>query len=278
LYRALFNVPAANELAQGRLAGLDANNAHAVSMGNLEVEGGSVNGRAATGTAFTVEAIRIREERKKQDAALIATIQQLSETLKRMDERIQKWNDEIKQLTKLRDAEEARSKAAFDKMHDLEIHLEDIEDNGLTDAKREALKRAIGQEAEGIDDDAELLKCARRCITEEQRNGLEAHTEAQKIDGDILRKITARDELIKTREHIASHPSASLEQKTALVEAALQRSLDQEQMVVEGIGSDINRTVDETRDIHEGEINSDEDFAFDEDISIQPASTNAPRP
>ena len=49
-------------------------------------------------------------------------------------------------------------------------------------------------------------------------------------------------------------------------------------MVVEGIGSDLNRTVDETRDIHEGEINSDEDFAFDEDISIQPASTNAPRP
>ena len=121
MYRALFNVPAANELAQGRLAGLDADNAHAVSMGNLEVESGSVNGRAATGTAFTAEAIRIREERKKQDAALIATIQRLSETLKRMDERIQKLNDEIKQLTELRDAEEARSKAAFDKMHDLEI-------------------------------------------------------------------------------------------------------------------------------------------------------------
>jgi len=41
LYRALFNIPAANELAQANLAGLDANNAHAVSMWNLEVEGSS---------------------------------------------------------------------------------------------------------------------------------------------------------------------------------------------------------------------------------------------
>jgi len=195
-----------------------------------------------------------------------------------MDERIQKLNEEIKQLTELRNAEETRSKAAFDKMHDLEIQLENIEENGLTNAKRENLKRAIGQEVEGLNDDAELLKFARRCIAEEQRNGLVAHTEVQRIDGDILRKITARDELIKTREHIASHPSASLEQKAALAEAALQRSLDQEQMVVEGIGSRINRMVDETRDIHEGEINSDEDFAFDEDVSIQPAFTNTPRP
>ena len=30
--------------------------------------------------------------------------------------------------------------------------------------------------------------------------------------------------------------------------------------------------MNETRDIHEGEINSDEAFAFDEDISIQPVS------
>lgn len=277
MYRALFNVPAANKLAQDSLTELDTNNAHAVSMGNLEVEGGSVNGRAATGTAFTAGAIRIREERKKKDAALIATIQQLSETLKRMDERIQKLNDEIKQLTELRTAEETRSKAAFDKMHDLEIQLENIEENRLTNAKRETLRRAIGQDAEGIEDDAELLKCVRRCIAEEQRDGLAAHTEAQRIDGDILRKITARDELLKTREHITSHPSASLEQKAALAEAALQRSLDQEKMVVEGIGSEINRTVDGTLDIHEGEINSDEAFAFDEDISIQSASTNAPR-
>ena len=55
MYRALFNTPAENSLALNDRLNID--NAHAVSMGNLKVEGGSVNGRAATGTAFTAEAI-----------------------------------------------------------------------------------------------------------------------------------------------------------------------------------------------------------------------------
>jgi hypothetical protein len=107
LYRDHFNDTAANEIAQEyrlELSKLDADNPHAVAMGNLDTEGGSVNGRIATGSAVTVQATRIRQERKKKDAELISIIEQLRETLQRINERIDQLAEEIGHLTELRDA------------------------------------------------------------------------------------------------------------------------------------------------------------------------------
>lgn len=246
---------------------------HAVSMGNLDVEGGSVNGRAATGTAVTAEAIRIRQERKKQDAALISVIEQLRRTLQRMDERISQLTVEIERLTEQKGEAEARSEAAFAKMEDLESQVDDIEENGFTDTKRDALKRAIGQEAEGISNDAALLECARGCIVNEQQKGIEAHTEAQIIGREIADRIKAKDDLIKTREEIANNPTASLHQKATLADAALQRSIDEEQVVIEELNPEGNKMVERTVDAQASKLTAEDNFNLDETIPINSALT-----
>lgn len=271
MYRDHFNYIAENHTVLENK--LDTDNAHAITMGNLDIEGNSVSGRITTGAALLVETVKAKEERKKKEAELINAIAQLREVLQRMDERIHHLNLEIEQLTELRNDTEKRSEAAFDKMHDLENRIEDITENGFTEPKREALKQVIGNEAQEIDDDEDLIKLARSCVIQEQQNGIAADTEVHIIDHDIASRTKARNDLIKERDEILKHPTASLSQKVALAEEALKRSIDDNSLETGRIISNSNRAVEQALDTKIPEVQSDSSFDFDENISIRPEVT-----
>lgn len=267
MYSAHFNASAEADTkreSQHELDKLDTDITHAVSMGNLEIEGGSVNGRAATGSAFTAEAIRIRQERKKKDTELIIIIEQLREMLQRMDKRIDQLSVEIKQLTDQKNAAEIRSEVAFTQMHDLENQLTNIEANGFSDTTRKTLKHTIGQEADGLENDEALLKCARSCMAKEQQNGIEAYAEVQTIDSEITARVKARDNLVKARDEIKNHPTASLLQKTTLAKAALEHSISEVSVEAEGAKGNTKQAVEQTLDAQRQELTSEDNFEFDE--------------
>ena len=250
-----------------RLSQLEGEFAIAALMGNIQVEGGSVAGHRASAIAASVEKQKLREKRQKEDLATILIVEALRKALQEIDARIEILNTEIDELED--DLQEAKnsSKKAFDKMHELESQVEEIEDHGFTDNRREALRQ--NTQAHATLDDKALLERARSQITEQQQIGIDDHISAEIIEAQLSQKIQIRDDLIKARNEINKHPTASIEEKTVLAKAALEHSVTQENIISEGSQLVANQALDQTEDAQRKELSKDDNFDFDENLSIE---------
>ena len=237
-------------------------------MGVMEPEGGSINGRILTGAAAIKSTTLSEEQRKKKERQTIQAIALLRRTLQAIDQQISILNQDIKKLENDLINTEQESQEAFDRMHELENILNEIDTHGFTQPYRIRLYNTIGPDSDKAQDDKALRAMAEKRSDQERESGIAAFERTEKIRNQIHLKKAARDNLEKSKRSI-SDSDLSTEEKANQLQESLNHFLATDLNSIElSRELEINEEVKAHFDSELVTETVDSDFEFEEDQEI----------
>jgi len=269
-------IEAVHEKAR-ELGGHDHSHGMQVLTHTLETHEGTIAGRIPTGAVASSENHHFARLREKENTEkFIHAHEILQDLLRQIDAQIAWLDREIGELEKRYEEAAQRSADTFDRMHELETMLDDIESKGMTDTKRAELKQLIGEEAENVSDDVMLLELARSHMEQAQKNGIEANIEAERLQEEITAKRQVREELIRERDEIMNDSDTSPEEKAIRAQKALERSFAKNlagaEALQQGIKTKANLRAEEILDQQRVELTEADDFDLDENMDLDAGS------